>query len=88
MVVVLPSTGIREAEEVAARLNSCEVTSSDGQFKVTTSLGVSCYPLTASSAEELIYQADAAMYAAKSNGKNQVRRWEDQTSPSTAPSGN
>src|SRR5439155_11645539 len=33
---------------------------------VTVSLGVASYPLTASSADELTYQADAAMYTAKS----------------------
>ncbi|HUF53287.1 MAG TPA: hypothetical protein VMR52_05880 [Dehalococcoidia bacterium] len=80
MVIVLPSTGIREAEEVASRINQCEIKTSDGQFIITTSLGVSCYPLTASTAEELIYQA-------KSAGKNQVRRWEHQRDGTPESSG-
>jgi HD-GYP domain-containing protein (c-di-GMP phosphodiesterase class II) len=42
---------------------------------ITISLGVACYPDTASSAEELIYGSDAAMYWAKSAGKNRVGDW-------------
>lgn len=85
MVVVLPSTGLREAEELAGRIKSCDIQTNDGQFKITTSLGVSSYPLTATTAEELIYQADAAMYSAKSAGKNQVRRWQTPPEPPAEP---
>jgi putative nucleotidyltransferase with HDIG domain len=38
---------------------------------------VACYPDTASSAEELIYGSDAAMYWAKSAGKNCVGDWSE-----------
>lgn len=43
--------------------------------RVTISLGVAAYPAGARSAEELLYGADAAMYWAKSAGKNQVGDW-------------
>jgi diguanylate cyclase (GGDEF)-like protein len=43
--------------------------------KVTISLGISSFPETAESAEELVYRADAAMYWAKSAGKNRVGDW-------------
>lgn len=42
---------------------------------LTVSVGVSLYPSTASSTEEAVYQADSAMYFAKSAGKNAVRIW-------------
>ena len=43
--------------------------------RITVSVGVALYPETASSAEEAIYQADSAMYKAKSRGKNLVQLW-------------
>jgi HD-GYP domain-containing protein (c-di-GMP phosphodiesterase class II) len=43
--------------------------------KVTASLGAAYFPEAASSAEELLYGADAAMYWAKSAGKNRVGDW-------------
>ena len=48
-----------------------------GGQAVTISLGVGCFPEMASSAEELIYRADMAMYWAKSSGKNRVANWND-----------
>ncbi len=42
---------------------------------VGVSLGVSSYPETAASAEELIYRADMALNWAKSMGKDQVGDW-------------
>ncbi len=53
---------------------------------VTISLGVASYPETAGSAEELIYEADAAMYAAKLSGKNLTYRWDRiSSSPLSTP---
>jgi diguanylate cyclase (GGDEF)-like protein len=86
MVIILPSTGIREAEAIANRIKDCAIATSDSEFTITTSLGVSSYPLTARTAKELIYQADAAMYSAKSAGKNQVQRWENGSSAPIADS--
>src|ERR1700682_3950171 len=48
-----------------------------GDQTMTISLGVGCFPEMASSAEELIYRADMAMYCAKSSGKNRVANWDD-----------
>jgi response regulator RpfG family c-di-GMP phosphodiesterase len=44
---------------------------------MTISLGVGCFPEMASSAEELIYRSDMAMYWAKSSGRNRVANWND-----------
>jgi diguanylate cyclase (GGDEF)-like protein len=39
---------------------------------VTISLGVACYPLHAQAATPLIQAADAAMYRAKTSGRDRV----------------
>ncbi|MBK4728407.1 CHASE2 domain-containing protein [Oxynema sp. CENA135] len=41
------------------------------EIEVTTSIGISLYPLTSENADELTKQADEAMYRAKHRGKNQ-----------------
>ena len=74
--VILPGADDRKTMDTAERLRRALVEASGGgPNRVTVSLGVANYPGTASSAEELIYEADAAMYAAKSAGKNTVMRW-------------
>jgi diguanylate cyclase (GGDEF)-like protein/putative nucleotidyltransferase with HDIG domain len=45
--------------------------------KITASFGVACYPGCATTAEEMVYRADMAMYWAKSLGKNRVCSWRD-----------
>jgi diguanylate cyclase (GGDEF)-like protein/PAS domain S-box-containing protein len=48
----------------------------EGQnFRLTTSLGIALYPEHATSTEELIAHADAAMYQAKESGKNAWRKY-------------
>ena len=44
-------------------------------LQVSASLGVACLPQSAATPEELVYRADAAMYWAKSTGKNRVAEW-------------
>jgi len=45
-------------------------------LRVTLSLGVSSIALGARSSQELLAQADEALYAAKARGRNQVASWE------------
>lgn len=47
-------------------------------FYVTCSIGVTRYPKTARTFEELIYQAESAMYVAKENGKNGYHVFENE----------
>lgn len=45
----------------------------DNQIYVTTSMGLSVYPVDGEDFEKLLKNADAAMYTAKNNGKNQYQ---------------
>jgi diguanylate cyclase (GGDEF)-like protein len=78
-VVVLPETGIEGAARVAENLRfnvanlNIEHRNSKVSDHVTISLGVtSIIPAEASSPEELIAQADAALYHAKDTGRDRV----------------
>jgi diguanylate cyclase (GGDEF)-like protein len=74
--VLLPGEGRKQSLRIAERLRR-ELTGSvraNGE-RVTASFGTAYFPETASSAEELLYGADAAMYWAKSAGKNRVGDW-------------
>ena len=75
LAVLLPDVNCVAAIEVAERLRTA-VSEMAGQA-MTISLGVGCFPEMASSAEELIYRADMAMYWAKSSGRNRVANWND-----------
>ncbi|MGC4089687.1 MAG: GGDEF domain-containing response regulator [Polyangiaceae bacterium] len=75
-VVALPSTGLQGASEVAERLRanleSQEILDPSGdRVPVTASFGVAELS-PQERLEQLIDRADRAMYAAKSNGRNQV----------------
>jgi diguanylate cyclase (GGDEF)-like protein/PAS domain S-box-containing protein len=45
------------------------------KLMIGASIGVSCFPEDASEAEELMQQADRAMYAAKREGKNRIMHY-------------
>ena len=48
---------------------------------VTTSIGISIYPLDGTDPESLLKSADAAMYRAKKNGRNQYRFFRQELNP-------
>jgi diguanylate cyclase (GGDEF)-like protein len=75
LAVLLPGVSCLAAVEVAESLRNAVLEM--GGEPMTISLGVGCFPETASSAEELIYRADMAMYWAKSSGRNCVANWND-----------
>ena len=72
--VLMPDASVVDAEKLAERIVRAVSQIPfrlDGQnLRLTTSLGIAMYPKQASSAEELIAHADAAMYQAKESGKN------------------
>jgi diguanylate cyclase (GGDEF)-like protein len=75
--MILPDTGSEGAAAVAERVreriaaHSFLVAKSLG-IRLTVSVGVATLPETASSAEDLVKTADAAMYRVKATGKNGV----------------
>jgi two-component system cell cycle response regulator len=81
--VILPNTALEGAHILAERIRVAfesrsfdlrDVSGVDDAFdlKVTTSIGVASFPESAKSVQELIQEADTAMYASKKSGKNCV----------------
>jgi len=89
LAVLLPGAPPADAIAVAERLKQAvlEVPARDGQ-KLTASLGVACFPESATTPEDLVYRADMAMYWAKATGKNRVTAWDNSlvTDLSSVPS--
>jgi diguanylate cyclase (GGDEF)-like protein len=78
---ILPDTGVQRGAEVAERLRVA-IGNHDFQpatmrpiGRITVSIGVSCHPQQADSAESLIGRADEALYAAKGAGRDRVVTW-------------
>ena len=80
-VVVMPDiTSIEDVEQCAAGIVSRltpEMSIEDHIVHVTASVGVCIYPDFADDAKHLLKRADAAMYAAKENGRNQHQIFSD-----------
>ncbi|RKY16412.1 MAG: hypothetical protein DRP63_05435 [Planctomycetota bacterium] len=74
--VVLPETGkenaIRAAERIRKTVEGLKIATSCGLVGVTISTGVATYPDDASTMQELVREADKALYRAKALGKNRV----------------
>lgn len=73
--LILPETSLDQAKAVADRARECvealELGSERGGSRITLSLGVAAHHLGASK-EELLTQADEALYRAKRAGRNRV----------------
>ncbi|MCG3172366.1 MAG: hypothetical protein GMKNLPBB_00516 [Myxococcota bacterium] len=63
------------AERLREDVEALLFASNMGQFKVTLSIGVAAFPEDAQDKHQLIARADAALYRAKKNGRNQVMLW-------------
>jgi diguanylate cyclase (GGDEF)-like protein len=77
-VLLLPSTPVEGARDVAERLRtlleSKPAALNDGTaLAVTASFGVAAYPAPVAQRDRLVPAADAALYAAKRDGRNCVR---------------
>lgn len=71
-VVMLLECPIATAVHVAERIRARVAEQDLGEGKLTVSVGLAEYPDGGDTPEELIATADAAMYQAKSSGRNQV----------------
>ncbi len=76
-VVVLPGKGPEEsrqlAEEIRRRIESEPfLTSENLSCRITASIGIACYPRHGQTSDQLLSQADKAMYRVKETGKNRV----------------
>lgn len=74
-VLVQSTTSRRAAEEIASEILSLFSGGFDDageRYPIAVSIGLACYPENAHSVEELISNADAAMYEAKAGGKNRM----------------
>ncbi len=67
-----PAGALRKAEAIRAAIEAEAFTVGFETVKVTVSIGLAHFPRDAATPEELIAQADGAMYAAKSGGRNRV----------------
>ena len=88
--LVLPETGregsIHVAERVRDRIAEAPFLEEDGiAYRLTASVGASTLPDVASSPEELIAAADAAMYAVKARGKDGIEVARDPSGTGVSP---
>ena len=78
-LLVLPGLSIENAgeraEQLRAILASLPIGVGPTVIQVTASFGVAAYPQHGCSANQLIAAADEALYAAKENGRNQVKTY-------------
>ena len=76
--ILLPETSAEEAMEIAERIRrevaarAFDVETSSQPIRATMSIGVAAYPRDGQDANELIHQADLAVYRAKLQGRNRV----------------
>ena len=88
-VVLLPEADDSEANVVAERIRAVVATESmtmlevEGGIAMTVSIGRATYPSDGTQEQELLVQADEAMYVAKRLGRNQVRTAEEARHMST-----
>src|SRR5204863_3688293 len=76
--ILLPETPPEDAFEIAERIRRAvaaatfDIDTSSEPIRATVSIGVAGYPKDAHDANELIHQADLAVYRAKLQGRNRV----------------
>lgn len=78
-LLVLPGIGqdsaVKRAEEIRQRCTELVIDHAGQALSVTMSFGVACYPDHGQTADEIIINADKAMYQSKQMGRNKVTAW-------------
>ncbi len=77
LIVIFPHTTAADATVAAERMRAAVqdrefICPNGSRLSLTVSIGVASYPTHASSREDLILQADTALYRAKKSGRNRV----------------
>jgi len=72
LLVVMPNCSLEDAAHKAERLRIGIAALSQPGIEVSASFGVASIPITSSSVHDLMQAADAALYAAKEQGRNRV----------------
>jgi diguanylate cyclase (GGDEF)-like protein len=67
-LIILPETNIQDAKEISERLKN----SIQKETVVTISIGLVSNTAVGSTVEDLLSQADKALYLAKKNGRNRI----------------
>jgi diguanylate cyclase (GGDEF)-like protein len=75
-LLLLRDAGVERGLVVAERLRRRVAAPAFARVPVTASFGVSSSEFGATSSEELITQADDALYASKGAGRDRVTRWD------------
>jgi diguanylate cyclase (GGDEF)-like protein len=78
--ILLPGTSSQAAAEVAERIRKVIASPGFSRVPVTLSFGVASLESGARTFEELVKQADDALYVSKGSGRDRVSRW-DQCEP-------
>ncbi|TFH62221.1 MAG: diguanylate cyclase [Candidatus Zixiibacteriota bacterium] len=73
--IVLAELNLEKAVKIAERIRKSIEKNECGGLKITVSVGVSSLEQNASKPDELVNQADKALYAAKRGGRNRVVNW-------------
>jgi len=71
-IAILPETDISSAIQSGERLREAVKNELSQDIALTISIGVACFPADAANADELVVNADKALYQAKKTGKNRV----------------
>jgi len=74
--ILLPQVDVAEAEQAGERFRAALAERPLGNVPVTASFGVSSWSLGAKHPQEMMEQADKALYAAKRSGRNKVMRFD------------
>lgn len=67
-----PAAAARAAERLRTAVGQAQVVLGEVSLSVTTSIGVSAWPLDGATVDELLKVADERLYSAKQNGRNRV----------------
>lgn len=84
LAALLPHTTCRSAATVAEKIRRAVDTRFEDDLGVTISIGIACWRTGMNSPDDLVQEADSALYTAKAAGKNRVVTGRAEASPDPA----